>query len=200
MEPRELIELMKIINQLKDTTRHSWSKAGRVESVAEHVYSMCCAAFLLKDEFVDVDMNHVIELCLFHDLGEAFTGDIPAFHKNQDDEIEEQAQIQNWLMTLPQATRTTLSSLFKEMEEMKSKEAKVYKALDKLDALLMHNEADIATWLPLEYELNLHYGDAQCAWSPYFQTLRAMVKTDTEKKIAEAKESSNIFIDNHEKL
>ena len=37
-------------------------------------------------------------------------------------------------------------------------EAKVYKSLDKLEALISHNESDITTWLPLEYSLQLSYG------------------------------------------
>ena len=32
-----------------------------------------------------------------------------------------------------------------------------YKALDKLEALISHNESDIETWLPLEYDLQLSY-------------------------------------------
>ena len=32
-------------------------------------------------------------------------------------------------------------------------EAKVYKALDKLEAVIAHNESDISTWLPLELSL-----------------------------------------------
>ncbi len=35
------------------------------------------------------------------------------------------------------------------------KPAELYKALDKMEALIQHNEADISTWLPLEYELQL---------------------------------------------
>ena len=38
-------------------------------------------AYLLQDEFPDLDMNKVIKMCLIHDLGECFTGDIPIFEK-----------------------------------------------------------------------------------------------------------------------
>ena len=36
-------------------------------------------AWLLKEELPDVDMEKVIHMCMLHDLGEAVTGDIPAF-------------------------------------------------------------------------------------------------------------------------
>ena len=47
-------------------------------------------AFLLKDEFPDADIDKVISMCLIHDLGECFTGDIPTFIKtNHDRDIED---------------------------------------------------------------------------------------------------------------
>lgn len=37
----------------------------------------------MRDEFPEADMDKVIRMCIIHDLGEAFTGDIPAFEKQQ---------------------------------------------------------------------------------------------------------------------
>lgn len=183
MKPETLIEVMKTVNQLKDTTRHSWTKKGRHESVAEHTYSLTCMAFLLKDEFLDADFNKIISMCLFHDIGEAFTGDIPAFDKEKHHEITEQDCIQNWLLSLPEPQRMELSVLFEEMEAMETQEARIYKALDKMDALLMHNEADISTWLPLEYELNQTYGNEQVSFSTYLQSFRKAILENTLEKI-----------------
>lgn len=188
MKPEALLETMRVINQLKDTTRHSWTKLGRHESVAEHTYSICMLAYLCQDEFSDVDMNKVIQMCLFHDIGEAFTGDIPAFEKEAHHEDTEQACIDHWLTTLPESLRNSLQALFTEMNALETKEAKVYKALDKMDALIMHNEADISTWLPLEYELNLTYGEAQVAFSPYMKALKQACNEATREKIAQEME------------
>ena len=38
-------------------------------------------AMLITPEFPEADMDKVIRMCLIHDLGEAFTGDIPTFDK-----------------------------------------------------------------------------------------------------------------------
>ena len=38
-----------------------------------------------EEEFKSMDMNKVIRMCLIHDLGETFTGDIPAFQKTAAD-------------------------------------------------------------------------------------------------------------------
>ena len=40
-------------------------------------------------------------------------------------------------------------SLLAEMNALETLEAKIYKALDKTEALIQHNESDISTWLPL---------------------------------------------------
>lgn len=41
--------------------------------------------------------------------------------------------------------RAELAELFVEMKERKTTEAKLYKALDKMEAVIEHNEADIST-------------------------------------------------------
>jgi hypothetical protein len=47
-------------------------------------------AFFLRDEFPEADMDRVVRMCLIHDLGEAFTGDIPTFEKTEADEQREE--------------------------------------------------------------------------------------------------------------
>ena len=47
--------------------------------------------YFLKDEFPEADMDKVIRMCMIHDLGEIFTGDIPTFLKTGTDEATEDA-------------------------------------------------------------------------------------------------------------
>ena len=86
MEPATLLDLLHTAGRLKDTTRHCYTPDGRHESVAEHSWRLALMAFWLKDEFPELDINRVIQMCLIHDLGEAFTGDIPVFDKTDSDE------------------------------------------------------------------------------------------------------------------
>ena len=74
------------------------------------------------------------------------------------------------------------------MKEKQTLEAKIYKALDNLEAVIQHNESDIATWLPLEYDLQLTYGTENVAFSPYLRALKAEVNAQTRQKIAQAAE------------
>ena len=79
MDSRTLLDFLSLAEKLKCNTRHSWTSTGRRESVAEHTFRLLVFAWLVKEEFLECDMDRVMELCLFHDIGEAVTGDIPAF-------------------------------------------------------------------------------------------------------------------------
>ena len=70
-----------------------------------------------------------------------------------------------------------------EMAARETEEAKIFKALDGMEALIQHNEAPIATWLPREYDLNLTCANENVAFSPYLTELRAAIRRDTEEKI-----------------
>lgn len=185
MNPRQLIEFMSIAEKLKTNTRHSWTSTGRHESVAEHSWRVSLMAYLVKDEFPQADINKVILMCIFHDLGEAITGDIPAFNKNKSHEIVESDAVNELINSLPKAYSGELADLFKEMEEQQTLESKIYKALDKMETLIQHNEADISTWLPMEYELNLTYGTEQVKFSEYMKKLKQEIYEDSIEKMKE---------------
>lgn len=185
MNPRKLIEFLGKIEKLKCNTRHSWTSDGRRESVAEHSWRLAVMAMLCEDEFPELDMQKVIKMCLVHDFGEAITGDIPAFQKTRGHEDEEYMAIAFLLSELPIGRADELAELFEEMEARVTPEAKLLKALDNLETLISHNEADLSTWLPLEYELNLTYGQENCEWSKWTKGLREEVLRDSLEKIAE---------------
>lgn len=187
MKPKELLEILSVAEKLKCSTRHCYTSSGRHESVAEHSWRISLMAMLLGEEFPDADMNKVIRMCLIHDLGEAFTGDIPAFDKTSEDTAREENLLDAWVQTLPEPTRTEFSDLYTEMDVQETQEAKIYKALDKLEAIIQHNESDISTWLPLEYDLQLTYGAENIKFSSYFQSLRAEIDQWTRRKIDESK-------------
>lgn len=183
MEPAQLLEILSIAERLKCATRHCDTSSGRRESVAEHCWRLSLMAMLLTAEFPEADMNRVIHMCLIHDFGEAFTGDIPAFEKQPQQEQAESAVLSSWVNTLPADIRNRWHTLLSEMTAMETQEAKIWKALDKLEAVIQHNESDLSSWLPLEYDLQLHYGADDVAFSPYLQRLRACINHVTREKI-----------------
>lgn len=182
MEIRTFLDFLDLAEKLKCNTRHSWTSSGRHESVAEHSWRLALMAYLLRDEFPEADISKVIVMGLVHDLGEAVTGDIPAFVKTKQDEAVEAGAVEGLLSELPHPCREELGVLFAEMEERSTVEAKLYKALDKLEALIQHNEADLSTWLPLEYDLQMTYGTEECEFSEYMRRLRDTVREDSRRK------------------
>ena len=183
MQPRELLEIMAVAERLKDTTRHCYTTKGRHESVGEHCWMMTLMAFMLKEEFPEADMDKVIRMCLIHDLGEAFTGDIPVFNKTADDERKEEEMLYGWVRSLPEQKSQEMMALYAEMEAQQTLEAKIYKTLDNLEAVIQHNFSPISTWLPNEYEMNQTYASERVKFSDYMIALREEIRKDTLKKI-----------------
>jgi len=186
MKPRELLEILHIAERLKDATRHCYTSKGRHESVAEHSFRAALMAYFLTDEFPDADMDKVIKMCLIHDLGECFTGDIPTFDKTKQDEEKESSLLTKWVKSLPEPYAQEMQELYQEMEARQTQEAKIYKAIDGLEAVIQHNESDISTWLPMEYELNKTYADDKVAFSKYMMKLREEIRKETLNKIEES--------------
>ena len=183
MNAREYLAILHIAERLKDTPRHCTTSKRRIESVAEHSWRVSLMAYLLKYEFKDVDMNKVISMCLIHDLGECFTGDIPVFLKTEEDRDDEHSLLDSWVNTLPEELSADMKALYKEMNEQETKESKIYKALDKLEAVIQHNESPIDTWLENEYELNKKYAYDTVAFSDWLTDLRREILEETLEKI-----------------
>lgn len=183
MEPFELISFLHLAEKLKCNTRHSFTSTGRPESVAEHSWRLALMALLLRGEFPELDCDRVVRMCLVHDLGEAVCGDIPSFEKGEADERREREAVTELLRTLPGPAGEELSALFAEMEEQRSGEARLFRALDKLEAVLQHNEAPLSTWLPLERELQQSYGRAEAEPFPYLRELQRAFARQAREKI-----------------
>ena len=189
MEPREFLEILHVAERLKDTPRHCTTSKGRIESVAEHSWRISLMAFLLGHEFPEADISKVVNMCLIHDLGECFTGDIPTFLKTEADTEKEDSLLSRWVSSLPQELSEDLAALYDEMDAQETAEAKIYKALDKLEAVIQHNESPLDTWAENEYELNKTYAFDTVAFSDWLTQLRREILRDTLDKIENERES-----------
>ncbi|MEN6637269.1 MAG: HD domain-containing protein [Clostridiaceae bacterium] len=190
MEQRELLNFLHRLECLKTNGRHSTTVGGITETVAAHSWRLSVLALLVAPEFPEIDGNKLIRMCLIHDFGEAITGDIPSFLKTKDHEKTEDNAVQTLLATLPEPQRGQLSALFSEMDALETQEARIYKALDKLEAVIQHNESDISTWLPLEYDLQQTYAVENASEFPYLKQLRALMLEDTLQKIEKDKKEN----------
>ena len=184
MKAEELLDILKVSARLKGELRHCWTAPGRQESVADHSWRLALTAMLLsgEEEYADLDMDRVIRMCLIHDLGEAFTGDIPTFVKTRADGAKEDDLFAGWVDGFAEPQRSEWRALLKEMDARETREARLYKALDRMEALISHNESDLSTWLPLEYDLQFTYGRDDAAFSPTLQRLREAVDDWSRRK------------------
>lgn len=187
MDSHTLFDILSVAEKLKCNTRHSYTSSGRQESVAEHCWRLSFMAMLLSDEFKNADMNKVIKMCIIHDLGEAFTGDTPAFYKKASDTQAEDNILLEWFEKIPSPHKEEFKELLFEMQALESEEAKIFKALDNLEAVIQHNEADISTWIPLEYDFQLTYGADKVTFSSYLTNLKKDIDKWTLKKISDSK-------------
>ena len=183
MNSRDYLNILHVAEKLKDTPRHCTTTKGRTESVAEHSWRVSLMALLLRREFPDVNIDRVVDMCLVHDLGECFTGDIPTFIKTDSDRNVEDSLLDQWVSSLPEEVSAELKSLYSEMEAQETKESKIYKALDKLEALIQHNESPLSTWSENEYELNKTYAFNTVEFSDWLTELRKEILQDTLDKI-----------------
>ena len=183
MNVRDYLDILHVAEKLKDTPRHCTTTKRRTESVAEHSWRISLMAFMLRDEFPDVDIDKVIRMCLIHDLGECFTGDIPTFKKSNKDRDMEDSLLNQWINTLPKELSKEMKELYAEMEAQNTIEAKIYKSLDKLEALIQHNESPIDTWSENEFELNKTYAFDTVSFSDWLTALRKAILDDTLEKI-----------------
>ena len=187
MNAKEYLSILHVAERLKDTPRHCTTRKGRIESVAEHSWRVALMARLLKSEFPEADIDKVVAMCLIHDLGECFTGDIPTFLKTDGDRDTEDALLDRWVRTLPPEVAADMTALYAEMNAQQTQEARLYKALDKLEALIQHNESPLSTWSENEYALNQTYAFDAVAFSEWLTALRREILQDTLDKIEREK-------------
>ena len=193
MEYTRYIDFLHKIEKLKCHTRHSWNSEGKRESVAEHSWRLSVMALLCADEYPGLDMVKVLKMCLIHDFGEAVTGDIPSFYKTSDHEQTEARAVRELVSSLPPHMAAEFIALYDEMDALATPEAKLFKALDNMEAVVSHNEASLDTWIPLEFTENLVYGESAAAFSDWTRGLRAELRRESEEKVARAVENGYII-------
>ncbi len=182
-----IVDFLRAAESLKTATRSGWTSAGERESVAEHTWRLCLMALVLHPSFPGVDFARLVKICIVHDLGEAIGGDVPApeqARRGGSKAADERRDLLQLLAPLPGPLRDEITALWDEYEEARTPEARLAKALDKLETILQHtqgrNPADF------DYRFNLSYGRAFTAEPPLVAELRAMLDAETERRAREA--------------
>ncbi len=181
-----ILEFLRSAERLKDTTRTAYTSEGRQETVAAHTWRLCLMALAFERHFPDVDFSRLIKMCIIHDLGEAISGDIPAIHQDPETGKSEQERLDllELLRPLPETLRTEITGLWDEYEHASTDEARLAKALDKLETILQHNQGKNPA--DFDYRFNLGYGREYTAVDPVIVAVRAILDAETEQRALES--------------
>ncbi len=194
---KDFLLFYKKAEKLKSTLRHSWlSEANRQESTAEHSWMLGLLAIVLFDHIkTKVNKEKVLKIVLVHDLAEAITGDIPSHEisKRQDNKkVAEKKALIKITSSLNKKTANEIFSLWEEYGECKTPEARFANSLDKIEALLQHNLADIKTWDQGDYNVGPYYKDYYFDFDIFMRSFKDFVDIDTMKKILVARQEKRI--------
>ena len=110
----------------------------RRENVAEHTYHMVLTAvLLLENRLSATELLKVIKIILVHDLGEIGADDL-AFNKKTANQVElEEKAYSDMVSLLPVDKQKKYFQLWKEFEDISTKEALYAKAIDKLQSQIV---------------------------------------------------------------
>lgn len=187
-----ILEIIKLGEKLKSEMRHSWLSNGRQESVAEHTWRVSLMAMLMEPNLKQkVDTTRLLKMIIIHDLVEAEAGDIPAFDTldnikaKEQKSMNEMKSIEKIRDTLGGSLGDELYNLWFEFENKETYEAKVANALDKLEAQIQHNEADISTWKEIEHQMSFMM-DKYVDFDPALQRFKDLIEEEAEDKLKEA--------------
>ncbi|GAM70700.1 HMP-PP hydrolase [Vibrio sp. JCM 19236] len=179
-----ILAFLREAEQLKNTLRRAYTTKGRVESTAEHSWRLCLMAMLLAEQYDNIDPLKLIKMCIIHDLGEAIGGDIAAVDQveGEDKGIQERLDLLTLIKPLPQHLQTEIIALWDDYENVLSEEAKLAKALDKIETLLQHTQGINPD--TFDYGFNLSYGKKYTDKDELTSSLRVEIDKDTRRLAA----------------
>jgi putative hydrolases of HD superfamily len=173
-----LLAFLRSAERLKNVPRTAWTSEGHRESVAEHSWRLCLMALVLAPEFPDIDMARLLKMCVIHDLGEALGGDISAtLQPPEGKAAQERADLLELMEPLPPVVRSEILELWDEYEAASSPEARIAKALDKLETILQHNQGRNPP--TFDYDFNLDYGARYTSVHPVLGEIRRILDQET---------------------
>lgn len=172
--------------RLKCVLRSAHTSSGRHESTAEHSWRLCLLAMSLQDLLGPLDFERLLKLCIVHDLGEAIHGDVPAVEQDGsgDKSAQERLDLLELTRMLPSVLQAEFLALWEEYEFATTREARIVKALDKIETIIQHNQG--ANPAGFDYAFNLQYGRHYADEHPVVAALRALVDLDTVENMRRA--------------
>lgn len=181
-ELTDILNFIKEVEALKNVTRTAWTSEGRQESVAEHSWRLAVFALALAGDFPELDFARVLGMCVVHDFGEIYEGDVSAkFESDPEGKLKrEERAVKQLIGRLPESQKQKILDLWQEYNSAETGEARLVKALDKLETIVQHNQGKNPP--DFDYEFNLGYGSRYTEYDNTVKNLRKMIDRDTAGK------------------
>ena len=183
-EGKAYTDFIKEAEGLKSTLRTAWTAEGRQESTAEHSWRLALFAGVLCREFPELDREKALMMCLVHDLGERYSGEISAgLRPDAEDKLnQERADVQRICRFLPEGgAGDEVAGLWEEYSRGITPEARFVKALDKAETIIQHSQGRNPAGF--DYGFNLNYGTEYFDRDQRLETLRGLVDAETRKRM-----------------
>ena len=177
------LQFIREVERLKNVLRTAYTSEGRHESTAEHSWRLALLAAVLTGERPGLDMQRVVLMCLIHDLGEAFDGDVPAIAQTAPGvkAASELAAMERLTRLLPPEAGATIREIWEEYEACQTPEARWVKALDKAETIIQHNQG--ANPAGFDYAFNLTYGSEYFDDGALLSDLRLLLDEETGRHV-----------------
>jgi putative hydrolase of HD superfamily len=137
------------IDKIKNIFRQSKLFDGnRFENDAEHSWTICIMALLLKEySNVSINVERVISMLLIHDIVEIDAGDTFLYSEKRDDAYKDEAKAAERIFgLLENEQKAYFKKLWEEFEEGKTDEAKFASVFDRIEPLLQNYITEGYTW------------------------------------------------------
>ena len=148
---RQQLDFLVEIDRLKEIERQTRIVGGgRRENTAEHSWHLAMYALILAEHSNDdIDVLHVLTLCLVHDIVEIDAGDTFAYDAsaNTDKDERERRAAERLFGLLPADQAAFMWRLWEEYEAMETPESRFANAVDRMQpAMLNHVAGEASTW------------------------------------------------------
>ncbi|HVX00646.1 MAG TPA: HD domain-containing protein [Candidatus Babeliaceae bacterium] len=188
-----LLNFLHFAEGLKNELRNGRTSKERRESVAEHTWRVSLMVILFS-RFLDkqISLEKALKIAIIHDIAELITGDKPYFvyegnkHSKQDKFEQEMAAMQYIKSFLPESLGAELIDLWKEYEDGVTYEAKLVKAIDKIEAQIQHNEMNYIHWNDYDKKYAPTRLDEYCNFDSFLTKIKTLIQEESMDKIASA--------------
>jgi putative hydrolase of HD superfamily len=182
MELEKYIAFIEETEKLKSVVRTAWTSNGRRESTAEHSWRLALFAGVMNPYYPELDLSKIIMMCLIHDIGEIYEGDISAaLCPDQEEKYDTELKAaQAVFARLPEPQASRMMDLWREYNDNITPEAKLVKALDKAETILQHNQGDNPS--DFDYQFNLGYGTEYFKNNEMLELLRPILDEKTRQR------------------